>query len=77
MTLNVEEATLKVGKKLTLKAALTPTKAKTSYTWTSSNKKVATVSGKGVVKAIKPGKAKITVRTANGKKATVTITVKK
>ena len=77
MTLNVEEATLKVGKKLTLKATLTPTKAKTTLTWTSSNKKVATVSGKGVVKAIKPGKARITVRTANGKKATVTITVKK
>lgn len=35
------------------------------------------VSSKGVVKALKPGKVKITVKTANGKKATVTITVKK
>ena len=77
VTLNKKKATLKVGKKLTLKATLTPTKAKTALTWTSSNKKVATVSKKGVVKAIKPGKAKITVKTANGKKATVTITVKK
>ena len=65
-----------MGKKLTLKAALTPTKAKTSYTWTSSNKKVATVSGKGVVKAIKPGKAKITVKTANGKSTYIYIVVK-
>ena len=77
VTLNVKKATLKVGKKLKLKATLTPTKAKTTFTWTSSNTNVATVSSKGVVKAIKPGKAKITVKTANRKKATVTITVKK
>ena len=69
--------TLKVGKKLTLHAIISPSKVKTKLTWTSSDKKVATVSSKGVVKAIKPGKAKITVKTANGKKATVTITVKK
>lgn len=77
VTLNKKEATLKVGKKLTLKAKLTPAKAKTTLTWSSSNKKVATVNSKGVVKAVKPGKAKITVKTANGKKATVTITVTK
>ena len=69
--------TLKVGKKLTLHAIISPSKVKTKLTWTSSDKKVATVSSKGVVKAIKPGKAKITVKTANGKKATITITVKK
>jgi len=69
--------TLKVGKKLTLHAIISPSKVKTKLTWTSSDKKVATVSSKGVVKAIKPGEAKITVTTANGKKATITITVKK
>lgn len=72
-----KKKTMKVGKKLTLKVKLTPSKAKTKLTWKSSNKKVATVSSKGVVKAKKPGKAKITVTTANGKKATITITVKK
>ena len=72
-----KKKTTKVGKKLTLKVKLTPSKAKTKLTWKSSNKKVATVSSKGVVKAKKPGKAKITVTTANGKKATITITVKK
>ena len=56
---------------------LSPKKAKSKLTWTTSNKKVATVSSKGVVKAKKVGKAKITVTTANGKKATITITVKK
>ena len=72
-----KKKTMKVGKKLTLKVKLTPSKAKTKLTWKSSNKKVATVSSKGVVKAKKPGKAKITVTTANNKKATITITVKK
>lgn len=77
VVLNKKKATMKVGKKLQLKASLTPTKAKTAFTWTSSNKKVATVSSKGVVKALKPGKTKITVKTANGKKATIIITVTK
>jgi len=75
--LNKKKATLYAGLTLTLKATVMPSKAKTTLTWTSSNKKVATVSKKGVVKAIKPGKVKITVKTSNGKKATITITVKK
>ena len=68
--------TLKVGKKLTLHATVSPAKVKTKLTWTSSDTKVATVSGKGVVTAKKAGTAKITVKTANGKSATITITVK-
>ena len=77
VTLNKKKVTLQAGKNLTLKATLAPAKAGTALTWTSSNKKVATVSGKGVVTAKKPGTAKITVRTANGKKAVCTVTVKK
>lgn len=38
---------------------------------------MATVDKKGRVKALKEGTAIITVRTANGKKATCNITVKK
>ncbi|MBR3272535.1 MAG: Ig-like domain-containing protein [Clostridia bacterium] len=72
-----KKATLKVGKKLTLTTSLTPQAAKSKLTWTTNNKKVATVSSKGVVKAKKAGKAKITVTTDNGKKASITITVKK
>lgn len=47
-------------------------------TYKSSNKKVATVSSKGVVKAIKPGKATITVTAKDGSKksAKCTVTVK-
>lgn len=67
--------TLKKGKKVTLKVTL-PKGSAGSCTFKSSNKKVATVSAKGVVKAKKKGIAKITVKTYNGKKKTVTITVK-
>lgn len=67
---------LKLGKKLTLHATVNPAKVKTTLTWTSSDKAVATVSQKGVVTARKAGKAVITVRTKNGKAAKITITVK-
>ena len=76
VTLNKTRATLTVGKKLTLKPKLKGAGARTTYTWKSSNKKIATVSNKGVVKALKKGTVVITVRTANGKKATCKITVK-
>ena len=46
--------------------------------WTSSNKSVATVSSKGVIKAgNKAGKAKITVTLKSGKKGYITVTVQK
>lgn len=67
--------TLKKGKKVTLKVTL-PKETAGKCTFTSSNKKVATVSSKGVVTAKKKGTAKITVKTYNGKKKTVTIKVK-
>ena len=70
------KATVKKGKKLTLKTKLTPGNAESTLTWKSSNKKVATVSGKGVVKGVKKGTCTITVTTGNRKKATVKITVK-
>ncbi len=73
--LNKTKASLKVGKKLTLKATLKPVGVETTLTWSSSNKKVAKVTQKGVVKAVKPGKATITVKTGNGRKASCKITV--
>ena len=70
------KATIRVGQKLTLKTKLTPAKATTTLTWSTSDKNVATVSSKGVVTAKKKGTATITVKTENGKKASITITVK-
>ena len=55
--LNYTEYTLKKGKKLKLKATISPKKAKKSkIVWKSSKKKIATVTQKGVVKAKKNGK---------------------
>ena len=61
-------AKVEVGKRITLKVSKKPKKAKGKLIWKSSNSKVARVSQKGVVKGIKPGKVKITVKLKNGKK---------
>lgn len=53
------------GKKLSLKYQVYPVKKK--VTFKSSNKKVATVTKKGVVKGIKKGAAKITIKAGNQK----------
>jgi uncharacterized protein YjdB len=52
-----------------------PVTATEKLTFTSSNKKIATVRN-GKVKGIKKGSATITVKSANGKKKTCRITVK-
>ena len=71
--------TMTVGEKQTLKAVITPSKASQKVKWTSSNKKVATVSSTGVVTAKKAGKVTITATAKDGskKKGTIKITVKK
>ena len=65
---------LPLGDTLTLTPALTPSDAATTFSWKSSKKSVAAVSG-GVVTAKKAGTATITVTTANKKKASVRIRV--
>lgn len=67
--------TMKVGETLQLNAVLSPETAQSTLKWSSSKKKVASVSADGVVSALKKGKAKITVKTNNKKKATITIKV--
>lgn len=73
---------LKGGKSIKLKAIVKATKkANKKLLWTSSNKKYATVNGKGVVKTKKEGKGKKVKITAmatdgSGKKSSLTIKIK-
>ena len=71
---------LKVGKKLKLKAKITPKKKYASATvfWVSGNTKIATVTQSGVVKAKKKGKVKITAiaTDGSGKKKVIKLTIK-
>ena len=69
-------ATLNVGETLQLNAALAPETARAALTWKSSKPQAASVDGDGLVKALSEGKAKLTVTTANKKKAAITVTVK-
>ena len=69
--------TLKVGQTLALSAAMSPDTAVSKLKWKSANKKIASVSQQGVVTAKKAGKVKITVTTANKKKAVITVRVVK
>lgn len=69
VTLNKDSYYLTMGVKESVKLAATvaPTNASTkTVTWKSSNTKVANVSSTGVVSAVGPGTAKITVTTLDG-----------
>ena len=72
LKLKKASATIKQGKTVTIKATATP---KAKITYTSKNKKIATVNSKGVVKGLKKGTTKITVK-ANGVTKTFKVTVK-
>ena len=72
-----KKLTLKVGEKRTLTPKLTPSSSTAKLTWSSSNEKIVKVSKKGVIKALKKGKATITITADNGQKAEIKITVKK
>lgn len=65
-------ASVKKGKTVTIKATAVPTG---TITYKSNNKKIATVSSKGVVKGVAKGKTTITV-TCNGVSKKFTVTVK-
>ncbi len=67
--------TVAVGQSIQLNANLAPASARATLTWSSNKPKVATVDGNGVVTPHGEGKAKITVKTHNKKKATITVTV--
>jgi len=73
--LNRRKLTLKKGKTFKLKVTLTPKNSQDKIIYKTSNKKVAKVSKSGKIKAVKKGKANITV--ISGKKKIVCkVTVK-
>ena len=68
---------LQIGDETNLVATIKPTNATNKdVVWTSSNTKVATISEKGIIEALKVGETTITVETKDGEyKATCKITV--
>lgn len=73
--LNRRKVTLKKGKSFKLKVTLTPKNSQDKIIFKTSNKKIVKVSKTGKIKALKKGKAKITV--VSGKKKIVCkVTVK-
>ncbi len=67
---------LQTGKTLQL-AVILPKNTASQIKWSSNNTKVAKVSDNGLVTAVAKGKATITAKAFNGKKATCTVTVYK
>lgn len=76
ISLNAKKKTLKKGKTFKVKVKFPKNTCSYKLSYSSSKSKVAAVSSKGVIKAKKKGKAVITVKTFNKKKAKITITVK-
>lgn len=76
ITLSAKKVKLAAGQSKTVKATVAPadTTDKT-VKWTTSSRKVATVSSKGTIKAVAPGKTTVTAKTTNGKTAKVTVRV--
>ena len=69
---------VKKGKSVQLQVKITPSAANEEYTFTSMNKKIATVSSTGKVKGVKSGSTKIKVMTKEGELvAYCKVTVKK
>ena len=66
---------LEVGGTYTLTPSIYPSNAETSFTWTSDNCNVATVSQSGKVTAKSAGSANIKITTENGKFSTCKVTV--
>lgn len=74
--LDRSEDTVEQGKKITLKATISPLDSTDAVYWESADETVAVVSAKGVVTAKKAGTTKIYAITDSGAYKTYTITVK-
>jgi len=67
--------TMRVGDQYDLLAYVKPTNYTDQLTYSSSDKDVATVTKKGMIKAVKEGEARIVVRTSSGLKKLCKVTV--
>lgn len=76
ISVETKKLTLEKGAKYSVVPVIAPITTLDKVSYSSSNKKVATVSKKGVITAKKSGKAKITVKSGK-KKVTITVTVPK
>lgn len=75
-TVSGKTLSVKKGKTYTLKAEVSPSStasANKKIKWSTSNKKIATVTSAGKVKIVGKGTVKITAKTADNKSATVTL----
>ena len=78
ITVSTKSVTLKKGttyRKLASSVKVIPVTSQEKVTYTSSNKKIATVTSGGVIKGLKKGTATITIRSGS-KKTTCKVTVK-
>lgn len=76
VTLNRSSVSLKAGKKMNLKASVSPADAEMSIIWTSSDPDTAQVSSTGTITAKKPGTVKITAKSGDASAVcTVNITL--
>lgn len=78
ITVKPSKASLSVGKSLKVKTTVSPSNVNNKkLKWSTSNRKIATVSSSGRVSAKKVGKVKITVQAVDGskKKAVLNVTV--
>lgn len=77
VTLSESSTSVKQGSKIQLEARVKPVDAPSdNLVWSSSDPKVASVDGNGMVLGESEGVVTITCESANGKKATCTVTVK-
>ncbi len=69
LQLNYKEKTIVINEKFTIKASVVPSSAadEVSFTWSSSNTSIATVTSDGVITGLKGGTAVITCKTNDGK----------
>jgi len=76
LSFSSKSVTILKGDSLNLVVLVKPSElASTKFTWKSSDTKVVTVDANGRIKGIGLGTATITVTSANGKKATITVNV--
>ena len=74
VSFDTETVSIGVKEKVTLKPIINK-EAKTTYTWSVKNNKIAKISKKGVVTGVKTGSTEVTVETENGLTATVKVKV--